>query len=518
MDIRFGAFFLDPESYVLSKGGEPVSLDPLAFSLLQFLVENRDRVIGKDELIEHVWGGRIVSDSAITSAINTVRRAVEDDGKTQGVIKTFPRKGFRFVAEIAQDQGKEQDTAAASKAEPVSISDKPSIAVLPFDNLSGDPEQDFFSDGITEDIITALSRIRQFFVIARNTTFTYKGRAVGIQEIAGELGVRYILEGSVRKDGEHVRITAQLIDGKSGNHLWAEKYDRQLDDIFAVQDEITMMVAGSIEPELGKAEGARASNQKPENLDAWELYHRGMAHSYRRSKGDFAKAQECFSRAINIDPNFASAYSGSAVVHLNSIAFGYSEAPAEDRKAAMEKAQKGVDLDPDDPAAHAMLGIVSQVERPEIAIRAFERSLELNLSSALAHSGLGFVLADIGRFDEAMRHHDEAVRLGRRDPTLPIILARRSASHHWAGEYEEALEWMNQAVNQANAQAWQYYAQMAATLVKLDRLDEARNAVGRVREINPGITLKTVRDFAFSQSENLDHFVDNLRKAGLQED
>jgi adenylate cyclase len=407
-----------------------------------------------------------------------------------------------------------QVTASAGQA----TADKPSIAVLPFDNLSGDPEQEYFSDGITEDIITALSRIRQFFVIARNTTFTYKGQAVDVQAIASDLGVRYVLEGSVRKAGSRVRITAQLIDGATGNHLWAEKYDRDLDNIFAVQDEITLTVVGAIEPELGKAEIERARTKKSENFDAWELYHRGMAHFYLRSKEDMVAAQESFGRAIVIDPNFAPAYSGSATVYYNNVIFGYSDAPENDRELAMERAQKGVDLDANDPAAYAILDLVSYVRRSERAIRALQKSLELNPSSALTHSALGFALADIGRFDDATIHHDQAMHLGQRDPILPMMMGRRGASLYWAGRYEEAIEVMNQATSNPNAQLWQYFAVIAASLVKLGRMDEARDTIEQVRKVNPGITLKTVREFAFSGTENLDRFVADLREAGLPED
>ncbi len=433
----------------------------------------------------------------------------------------FDDLGLQEVKNIAEPvhayQIRLQGDAAATSDKPLPLSAKPSVAVLPFANMSADPEQEYFSDGITEDIITALSRVYQFFVIARNTTFTYKGRVADVQDIAKKLGVRYVLEGSVRKAGDRVRITVQLIDGETGNHLWAEKYDRELEDIFAVQDEITQTVVGTIGPQLSKAESERASTKKPESLDAWDHYYRGMAHFYRRSRKDFAEAQECFGRAIHIDPEFAPAYSGSAHAHYYSVVFGYSEAPEHDRETAMDKAQKAVDLDPDDPAAYAILGIVSYVRRSEQAIRALQRSLQLNPNSAMTHSALGFALADIGRFDESMKHHEEAVRLGQRDPTLPMIMGRRGGSQFFAGQYEEAIESMKQAASHPNAQLWQYYAVIAASLVELDRMDEARSAVRRVQEVNPGVTLKTVRDFAFSGTEHLDRFVDDLRKAGLPE-
>ncbi len=275
---------------------------------------------------------------------------------------------------------------------------------------------------------------------------------------------------------------------------------------------------GAIEPELSKAEIDRARTKKPEDLGAWELYHRGTAHFYRRSREDLIEAQSYFGRAIATDPSFARAHSGSANTHYYTVMFGYAEAPEDEREAAMAKAQMAVDLDPDDPFAHAILGLVSYVRRPDHAIRALERSLDLNPSSALTHSAMGIALADIGRFDESFGHHNEALRLGQRDPTLPQIMARRSATHYWAGEYEAAVEGMNQVVSHPNARLWLYYAVMAASLVRLGRLDEARTAARQVRELFPGITLNKVRELAYSGTENWDRFVDDLRQAGLTEE
>ena len=270
MTYAFGTYALDPESLELTNGGEVVEVEPQVFSLLVCLIENRDRVVSKDELIEMVWDGRIVSDGTLNTRINAARKAVGDDGKSQAVIKTFPRRGFRWVAEVG-----EEDSASIN---PVSIADKPSIAVLPFENLSNDPEQEFFSDGIAEDIITALSRLRWLSVIARNTTFTYKGQAVDVQMVAQDLGVRYVLEGSIRKAGNRVRISAQLVEGDTGNHLWAQRFDRELEDIFAVQDEITETVAGTVQSEVNLTEQRRVKAKPPESLDAWENYQHGISY------------------------------------------------------------------------------------------------------------------------------------------------------------------------------------------------------------------------------------------------
>ena len=286
MIYRFGDFALDTDSLELTQAGKAVEVEPQVFSLLACLIENRERVVSKDELIERVWDGRIVSDGTLNTRINSVRRAVGDDGKRQAVIKTFPRRGFRFVAEL---EG-ESDAPLAPPA--TAASDKPSIAVLPFDNLSGDPEQEYFSDGLADDIISALSRIRQLFVVARNSSFAYKHGAADVRNLARELGVRYVVEGSVRKAGNQVRISVQLVDGDTGVQIWNGRYDRELEDIFAVQDEGVQNVVGAAIPKLGRAELDRARRKTPENLDAWDLYLHGQWHVDKRSKDDAETARK----------------------------------------------------------------------------------------------------------------------------------------------------------------------------------------------------------------------------------
>jgi TolB-like protein len=286
MIYRFGDFALDTDSLELTQAGKAVEVEPQVFSLLACLIENRERVVSKDELIERVWDGRIVSDGTLNTRINSVRRAVGDDGKRQAVIKTFPRRGFRFVAEL---EG-ESDAPLAPPA--TAASDKPSIPVLPFDNLSGDPEQEYFSDGLADDIISALSRIRQLFVVARNSSFAYKHGAADVRNLARELGVRYVVEGSVRKAGNQVRISVQLVDGDTGGQIWNGRYDRELEDIFAVQDEVVQNVVGAAIPKLGRAELDRARRKTPENLDAWDLYLHGQWHVDKRSKDDAETARK----------------------------------------------------------------------------------------------------------------------------------------------------------------------------------------------------------------------------------
>ena len=288
-------------------------------------------------------------------------------------------------------------TLRGDDGEALWLPSKPSIAVLPFTNMSGDPEQEYFSDGITEDIITALSRFRSLFVIARNSSFTYKDRAVDVKQISAELGVRYLLEGSVRKAGTRVRITAQLVEGTAGAHLWAERYDRDLDDIFAVQDEITETIVGAIEPELGSSERKRARRKPPERLDAWESYQRGMSQFYQYTPNSRAEARRFFSRAIELDPNFGSAYAALAIndhwVYLTDP--GSSERPAE----MLGMAKRAVALDERDPLAHVALGLAYSLHGDhENAIAAMSAAIDLNPSDAEAYDGLAFALLIVGRY------------------------------------------------------------------------------------------------------------------------
>ena len=308
---------------------KPIAVEPQVFDLLVYLVENRDRVVSKDDLIASVWGGRIVSESTLTSRINAARKAVGDSGDEQRLIRTIARKGLRFVGDVRTEQhaaGSGRQRRAGTAAQPLPLPDRPAIAVLPFTNMSGEPEQEYFSDGISEDIITALSKLRWFFVIARNSSFTYKGKAVHLKQVADELGVRYVLEGSVRKGGDRVRITAQLNDVATGSHLWAERYDRDLADVFAVQDEITEAIVAAIEPQLYAAENFRAQRKAPDSMDAWDLVMRALSHYWRVTRQDNVVAQALLEKAIAIDPNYGQALGVLATSYMFSAHMGWADA------------------------------------------------------------------------------------------------------------------------------------------------------------------------------------------------
>ena len=298
MILSFGDCEIDLERRELRRAKHAIHVEPQVFDLLAYLVQNRGRVVSKDDLIASVWGGRIVSESTLTSRINAARTAVGDNGREQQLIRTIPRKGLRFIGAVQAPADDNQQAPAADlpsdgihePSRPVlPLPDRPAIAVLPFTNMSGDPEQEYFSDGISEDIITALSKLRWFFVIARNSSFIYKGKAVHLKQVAEELGVRYVGEGSVRKGGDRVRITVQLNDVTTGSHLWAERYDRDIADVFAVQDEITESIVARSATALCR-ENFRARRKAARRMDAWDLVMRALSHYWRVTRQDNRRA------------------------------------------------------------------------------------------------------------------------------------------------------------------------------------------------------------------------------------
>ena len=506
MIYQFNHFTLDTESLELKDGGDLVEVEPQVFSLLACLIENSDRVVTKDEIIEQVWDGRIVSDGALNSRINSARRAVGDDGKTQAVIKTFPRRGFRFIANVDGDN--------KSVPESVTSTDKPSIAVLPFDNLSGDPEQEYFSDGITEDIITALSRLRWLSVIARNSTFSFKGQSSDIREISRVLDARYILEGSVRRAGDRLRISTQLIDGEIGNHLWAERYDRNLQDIFEVQDEVTANVAASVQSELALTEQRRARAIPPENLDAWEAYQRGAALQSEWTAKSLTASREYFERAMELDPNFVPAQAAYA----EALAYRYLGSMDQ---ALFEKAEriarKAVELDRNEPRAHAALGwVVMQKDDFSAAIAAFQTALELNPSDPHNHLHMGTTLFHTGRGEEAIPHFKLAIRLSPRDVEIGRFYARLSATQLGLEHYAAAVESWRKAVQYPNA-PWAPTA-LAAALAQDGQQQEAERALAEALKRRPELTIQYVRDTGITPFPAYQALlIEGLRKARLPE-
>ncbi len=394
------------------------------------------------------------------------------------------------------------------------LPDKPSIAVLPFENLSGDPDQEYFSDGITEDIITALSRIRWFFIIARNSTFAYKGRAVDVRKVAKELGVRYVLEGSVRKAGSRVRIMAQLIDGDTGKHVWANRYDREFDDVFVLQDELTETIVGALDPELGKAERERAKGKRPENLNAWDVSQRALWHLYHYTKDDIEKAQQLFRRATGLDPNLGAAFSGLAEAYYFSLVYGHSDSPEHDREEALVAARTAVELDGEDAVAHCTLGRIYYARREhDLAIAELQTALELNPSLAWAHYGVGAALVFSGRAGEAFPFLQAAIKLSPRDPNMGSFLVRMADAYLFMRNYEETIAWAKKALQQPGFQ-WSRYAVLVSALGHLGRLEEANRVLQELRTRRSDFSIDFVQaTHLIADADDMSQYLEGLRKA-----
>jgi TolB-like protein len=402
MTLGFGNYEIDVERRELRRAEILVHVEPQVFDLLVYLVQNRDRVVSKDDLIASVWGGRIVSDSTLTSRINAARKAVGDSGEDQKLIRTIARKGIRFVGAVrAQPNGDEAAHATAPPPEEIPepprpalpLPDRPAIAVLPFTNMSGDPEQEYFSDGISEDIITALSKLRWFFVIARNSSFIYKGKSIHMKQVAAELGVGYVVVGSVRKGSDRLRITAQLNDVATGSHIWAERYDRGLADVFAVQDEITEAIVAAIEPQLYAAENFRARRKPPDSLDAWDLVMRALSHYWRVTRQDNVVAQALLEKAIAIDPTYGQALGVLAASHTFSAHMGWADT-ATAVPIAERAALAAILADSEDPWAHCALGCVHLFTRRfDDSLAELELALRLNPNFSLAQGYYGLALS-----------------------------------------------------------------------------------------------------------------------------
>jgi adenylate cyclase len=460
-------------------------------------------------------GAICLSDDAYRQVRSRLDLAITDLGETKLKNIAEPMRIYSLQAGSATQA---QPRPAVRGDHPVRLvlPDKPSIAVLPFSNMSGDPDQEYFADGISEDLITALSRIRWFFVIARNSCFAYKGQSPDIREVARALGVAYVLEGSVRKAGNRVRVTAQLIDGLSGNHVWAQRYDRELEDIFTVQDEITATLVGAIEPELGKAERERARANRPEDLHAWDLYQRGLWHTYKRTQVDLAEAQKLFRQAIEIDPRMARAYAAAEEAFFFQFVGGYGDTGAGAKTDALRFAEKAVELDGQDAFNHYALGRgLTLVRRHDKAVFELRKAVELDPNFAQAHYALGMALATSGHPEDSLPHIDLAMRLSPQDPYFGQFLVRKAEACLFLGRLEEAIEAAERSLREPNIQ-WSRWAILAAAQAHLGRMDDAKRSIEGLHAFRPDVDLAFIREYwPIADAGALNCLMEGLRKAGL---
>jgi TolB-like protein len=530
LQLAFGEYVLDPDRRELKQGPNQIAMEPQVFDVLLHLIQNRDKVVTRDDLIEAVWNGRIVSESTLSSRVNAARKAVADSGEQQALIKTYPRRGFRFVADVraidaVSPQTTRQATAgkvdqketAAGSQPGVDWGGRPSIAVLPFKNLSADPEQDYFSDGITEDIIAALSKYRSLVIIARNSSFAFKETAGDIRQVGLTLGTDYLVDGSVRKIEQRVRITAQLVESEGGRQLWSERYDRDLQDLFALQDEITTTIAARVEPEINAADLLRAERKAVPALHAWDFFRLGTKHFYKSTAADNLEAQRLLRRAIELDPNLAEAYGYLCYALVLSMIYFDAEPSDEQLNEAIALGRMGVELDDKDGLLRFMYGRALLARRAYgDALAELEAAVELNPSLAVSYCGLGDSLAYEGRISEAIPYFQKAIDLSPHDPLRWAFCSYRALAHIFAREFEAANEWALRATRVPNAHYWAF-AHRVAALGHLKRPDERATAVTDLLERKPDFSRSFARKrlFYLKDPGQLEVYLEGLKRAGI---
>jgi TolB-like protein/Flp pilus assembly protein TadD len=522
-----GPFRLDAETNTLFRHGEPVSLGHRAVALLRVLVEQRGIPVSKDALMEAAWAGLTVEESNLAVQIAALRRVLGEEPGGENWIETLPRRGYRFVGPASiRDKGDvtaaSQDAnfpMAAGSSNPT-LPDRPSIAVLPFQNFSGDPEQEYFADGMADEIITALSRFPSLFVIARNSSFTYKGRAVDVKQVARELGVRYVLEGSVRKAGNRVRFTGQLIDATTGAHIWADRFDGALEDVFDLQDQVTARAVGAIEPRLERAEIERAGRKPTESLDAYDYFLRGMAGFHLHNRDSLLEAVRLFVRATELDRNYAAPYGMASWSGALRNSHGWMVDRESEIADAVRLARRAVALGKDDPTAlwSGGLSLAYLAKEVEAGAAYIDRALVLNPNSAASWNASGWVRMYLGESASAIEHFERAMRLSPLDPLTYFASTGMAFAHAFAGRYDEAITWATKALHEQPNWATPLRAAAMANALS-DRMVEARAAMACLREVDPALRLGNVDQVAppVRRAEDRVRFIEGLRKAGLPE-
>ena len=516
MLYQFEDFALDGNRRELRRGGQLLAIEPKVFDLLMHLVANGERVVSKDDLIAAIWDGRVVSESALTTAINAARTSLGDSGETQRLIKTLPRKGFRFVGEVRSPKA---DAAVVDRvAELPALPEKPSIAVLPFSNLSADAEQEYFADGIVEDMITELSRMRWLFVIARNSSFTYKGRSVDVKQVGQELGVRYVLQGSVRRAAQRLRITAQLVDATTGANLWADRFEGTMEDVFDLQDKVTTSVTAAISPQLERAEIARIKRKPTANLDAYDTYLRGMAAFHQWNREATEEALRDFYRAIELGPDLAAAYAMAAMAHARRKGSGWMVDRESEIAELARLARQAARLGQDNAVALSLAGfsLAQAAGQLDDGAAFVDRALVLNPNHPSVLLASGWVKVWLGELDQAIEHLNLAVSLSPLDPFVHMMFIAAAHAHFFAGRLGESVQCAEKALRvQSDARPGLRIA--AASYALAGRASEASTVLARVRQLDPDLRVSNLRDSlgAYRHREHVTKYEDALRLAGL---
>lgn len=531
MRFFFADHVLDTDRRELHRGADAIAIEPQVLDLLICLLQNHDRVVTKDDLIASVWGGRIVSESTLTSRVFAARKAVGDDGQHQTLIRTIARKGLRFVGDVRIEldrpepanvpDRRQPDVFRASLQAAPRLAERPGIAVLPFANSSGDPEQEYFSDGVAEDILTTLAKSRALFVIARNSTFTYKGKVIAIRDVGRELGVRYVLEGSIRKAGNRIRVTTRLVDAITDRQIWAEHYDRDVADVFLVQDEIAASVCEAIQPRVERSERERAALKAPERLDAWESYHRGMWHLASTEAAENTMARGFFARAMQLDPQFARADAALAQSYLDEVTLFRPDLRNVNVAKALEHARNAVRKDATDAAAHAVLARALWMSGSHAeSLAEADLAVSLEPGSALAHGAQGGARVWGGRPADAMKPLQTAMRLSPFDPLIPLWLHYVARAHYLTQAYDASIR-VAQQLRHSFPRFRPPYNTLLAALGQTGQVDEARSvfddAMARFNEAFLTYLSLPLNELRELRPEDREHLISGFRKAGLVE-
>ncbi len=511
MILFFEDFELDVNRRELRRARANVSIEPRIFDLLAYLIRHRQRVVSKDDLIAEVWDGRIVSDSAVTTSINAARVAVGDDGDRQRLLKTVPRKGFRFVGSVREAQVTEELRASDA---PLTLPDKPSIAVLPFQNMSGDPEQEYFADGIVDEIISGLARTKWLFVIARNSSFVYKSKAVDLRQIGHELAVRYLLQGGVRKAGDRIRVSTQLIDAETGAQLWSDRFDRTMTDIFALQDDIALNVIGAIEPTLRNVEIERVKRRRPNSLDAYDLVLRASPHALSHIAENAAIAIPLLHKALELEPNYSGAHAPLALCYHSR--FSRAGLRPEDQTAAIRHARAAVATGADDAAALGIVGFVISLDAHDhaTALDLFDRALSLSSSNFFALCSSALTLSWLGKATLAIERSERALRLSPFDPLNYLSLNAQSISYFQLEQFERAYEVAIRSV-ELNPRFSVSRAFLTATLARLGRNEAAQAEAKQVLALDSGFSVEKFAITVGIEPRVFSPMADAWRIAGL---
>ncbi len=500
--FEFGSFVLNPGQRTLSRAGSPINLGSRAMDILCVLASANGEPVSKDVLMARVWHGVVVEENNIQVHVSALRKALDENDGAESFVVTIPGRGYRLLG-----------VKGAARANPAP--QRPSIAVLPFVNMSSDPEQDYFADGMVEDIVSGLSRIKWLSVMARSSTFCYKGKAIDVRHVGRDLEVRFLLQGSVRKSGDLLRITAQLIDAQAGAQLWTERYDRPLGDVFAIQDEIAMSVIGAIEPGLRRIEIERVRRTRPESLDAYDLTLQALPFIYKLMPAGSAAAIPLLDRALELEPDYPFAH--AALGWCLHVRFGRGGLDENDRTEAVKHALVAVSGASDDATTLAIAALVIWFDAHDLnkAFELFERALAISPSSHVALSASSVALAWSGRAELAIERAQRALQLSPFDPLILAYQGLACANFHLE-RYEEACSAARRAI-ESNSEFSVPYTYLTAALVRLGKLEEAKSTARTVLERDPAFSIRRFAVTVGVAPEVFSGFADAWRAAGLPE-